>query len=290
VSWADHRLLVREASANVIAELRTNKQELDGLFASLEQEKAQLEHADEVADLLLAHKPLEHITMVLESHGAELKNAAVTTGQITGAFGYMEYSDVRRYADVYDLQAQYMRLQEREDQHFSDVLAFVRRIPAPVAPNADALLRWKSQIDVACRPDLARAAGRQLQKRYDELLSGSNSATSTPYEALCGSRITAKTGPATSGRPNSSKPEHDERSLADRSSDDANRRAHTPPTRTAEHTSRAPRLCDGTGFRTSWQARSRHPQARPPPARPANARRRRRAYSESQMLARPSFR
>src|SRR3954447_18680438 len=72
VSWADHRLLVREATANVIAELRTNRKELDSLFASLEQEKAQLEHADEVADLLLAHKPLDHISMALESHGAEL--------------------------------------------------------------------------------------------------------------------------------------------------------------------------------------------------------------------------
>jgi hypothetical protein len=173
VSWADHRLLVREATANVIAELRTNKKELDGLFANLEQEKAQLEHADEVAGLLLAHKPLDHITMALESHGAELKNAAVTTGQITGAFGYMEYSAVRRYADVYDLQAQYMRLQEREGQHFSDVLAFVRRIAAPGAPNAEALERWKSQIDVALAGLTSRdQLGRQLQKRYEELLSG----------------------------------------------------------------------------------------------------------------------
>ncbi len=144
VSWADHRLLVREATANVIAELRSNAKELDGLFAYLEQEKAQLEHADEVADRLLGHKPLDHLTMTLDSHEAELKNAAVTTGQITGAFGYMEYSTVRRYADVYDLQAQFMRLQEREGQHFSEVLAFVRRIASPDAPKADALERWKS--------------------------------------------------------------------------------------------------------------------------------------------------
>jgi hypothetical protein len=173
VSWADHRLLVREATANVVAELRSNMKELDGLFASLEQEKAQLERADEVADLLLAHKPLDHISMALESHGAELKNAAVTTGQITGAFGYMEYGDVRRYADVYDLQAQYMRLQEREGQHFSDVLAFVRRIAGPAVPNAESVTRWKSQIDVALAGLVSREQlGRQLQKRYEELLSG----------------------------------------------------------------------------------------------------------------------
>src|ERR1700730_558037 len=173
VSWADHRLLVREATSNLIAELRTNKKELDGLFANVEQERAQLEHADEVAGLLLAHKPLEHITIALVSHGAELKNAAVTTGQITGAFGYMEYSDVRRYADVYDLQAQYCRRQDREGQRFSDVLAFVRRIAAPGAPNAEALERWKSQIDVAFAGLTSREQlGRQLQKRYEELLSG----------------------------------------------------------------------------------------------------------------------
>jgi hypothetical protein len=172
VSWADHRLLVREATANVIAELRSNAKELDALLASLEQEKAPLEHAAEVADLLLARKPLDHMTMALESHGAELKNAAVTTGQITGAFGYMEYDDVRRYADIYDLQAQYMRLQEREGQHFADVLAFVRHIAAPGAPNADALERWKSQIDVALAGLISREQlGRQLQRRYQELLS-----------------------------------------------------------------------------------------------------------------------
>ena len=141
----------------------------------MEQEEAQLEHADEVADLLIAHKPLDGITMALHSHDAELKNAAVTTGQITGAFGYMEYSDVRRFADVYDLQAQYMRLQEREVQHFSDVLAFVRRIEGPGAPNAEALERWKSQIDVALAGlYLRQQLGRQLQKRYEELLSGEN--------------------------------------------------------------------------------------------------------------------
>lgn len=173
VSWADHRLLVREATANVIAELRTNARELDGLFAILEQERAQLEHADEVADLLLAHKPIDNVTLTLESHSAELKNAAVTTGQITGAFGYMEYSEVRRFADVYDLQAQFMRLQEREGQHFSDVLAFVRRIAGPDAPNAEALERWMSQIDVALAGLTSRdQLGRQLQKRYEELLSG----------------------------------------------------------------------------------------------------------------------
>ena len=66
-----------------------------------------------------------------------------------------------------------MRLQEREGQHFSGVLAFVRRIAAPGAPNGDALERWKAQIDVALAGLTSREQlGRLLQKRYEELLSG----------------------------------------------------------------------------------------------------------------------
>ncbi len=174
VAWADHRLLVREATSNLTAELRNNRKELNGLLTALDIESKQLERASDLADLLLAKKPPARIELALEWHDAELKNAAVTTGQITGAFGYMEYKEVSRYADVYDLQAQFMRQQEREVQHLTDVLAFVRRLDPPPsgAVNADALERWKSQIDTAIAGvGWLEIVGRQLLKRYDELLT-----------------------------------------------------------------------------------------------------------------------
>jgi hypothetical protein len=172
VSWADHRMLVREAAANLTAELRNNKKELDGLFASLDKEEAQLRHLDQLADEL-AKGPIAQGEAALDIFGVELKNAAVTTGQITGAFGYMEYERVRHYADVYDLQASYMRLQEREIQHLADVLSFVRHIGGSDRSTAEALARWKSQIDIALAGVFLRTElGRQLQKRYDEILAG----------------------------------------------------------------------------------------------------------------------
>src|SRR5215471_19681976 len=123
VSWMDHRMLVREAVANLTAELRNNKKELDGLFAGLEKQDAQLDHLNDIANEL-AKGPIGHGEASLSIGGVELKNAAVTTGQITGAFGYMEYDRVRRYADVYDFQAGFMRMQEREGQHLADVISF----------------------------------------------------------------------------------------------------------------------------------------------------------------------
>lgn len=168
VSWVDHRRLVHDAVENLTAELRGNKVELDGLFARLEQERHQLEHAGDLAARLGAG-PVTDVTLTIESHDAELKNAALTTGQITGALGYMRYDQVREYADAYDLQAQFMRLQEREDQHVYDVLSFTRRVAEH--PTADAIERWNTQIDVALTGISVREQlARQLDVRYEKLL------------------------------------------------------------------------------------------------------------------------
>jgi hypothetical protein len=65
-----------------------------------------------------------------------------------------------------------MRLQERENQHSLGVLGFVRRVAASDRPSDDALLRWRSQIDTALVGVLDREQiGRQLQKRYEQILS-----------------------------------------------------------------------------------------------------------------------
>jgi len=172
VSWVDHRMLVREAVANLTAELRGNKKEIDGMFAGLDKESDQLEHLDDIANQL-AKGPIGHGEASLNIFGVELKNAAVTTGQITGAFGYMDYEQVRRYADVYDFQAGFMRMQEREGQHLADVISFAGHIDDRARQTPEALARWKSQIDIArTGVFLRQQVGRQLQKRYEQILAG----------------------------------------------------------------------------------------------------------------------
>src|SRR5262252_7586474 len=59
VSWIDHRMLVREAVANLTAELRNNKKELAGLSAALDKESGQLDHLDQIANEL-AKGPISH--------------------------------------------------------------------------------------------------------------------------------------------------------------------------------------------------------------------------------------
>ena len=172
VAWADHRLLVREAKANLVAEIRNNKKELDNTFAAIDKELKQLYHADDVAQLAAKGTMPKEISF--NSNAAELKNAAVTTGQITGAFGYMAYSDVRRYADVYDLQAQFMRLQEREGEKFQAVFGFARRFAEPTLPPPAAIEEWRREIDaLGASLTVREQVARQLSKRYEEILATS---------------------------------------------------------------------------------------------------------------------
>jgi len=171
VAWGDHRLLVREAVANLTSEIRANRKELDGMFASIDRERTELEHADDLAQLVAKGTAPQKMSLTLNSNTAELKNAAVTTGQITGAFGYMEYGEVRRYADVYDLQAQFMRLQEREGEKFQPVLGFIGRFADPTPPPAAALEEWRKEISaVLASLTVKEQMARVLLKRYDELL------------------------------------------------------------------------------------------------------------------------
>jgi len=171
VAWADHRLLVREAKANLTAEIRGNKKELEGLFANLARLQKEYDAADDAAQTLAEKGKLDKVELALNWHFAELKNAAVTTGEITGAFGFMDYAEVRRFADAYDLQAQFLRLQERQGQEFEPIFGFLGRIGGAKAPSPAAIEEWRSHISNARAGLLFQEQmGRALVKRYDELL------------------------------------------------------------------------------------------------------------------------
>jgi hypothetical protein len=171
VSWADHRLLVREAKANLTEEIRGNRKELEHLFGEIDRQQKEFDQADRAAMTLIERGKLDNSALNLSWNFAELKNAAVTTGEVTGAFGYMDYAEVRRYAAVYDLQAQFMRVQERHIQEFQPIFGFIGRISEPKPPAPAAVEEWRNRLSnglagLLLEEQLARA----LMKRYDELL------------------------------------------------------------------------------------------------------------------------
>jgi hypothetical protein len=53
VTWAEHRRLVNEALNNLRSEMADNVREIEGLFANIVQERRNLEHANDLAQMLL---------------------------------------------------------------------------------------------------------------------------------------------------------------------------------------------------------------------------------------------
>jgi hypothetical protein len=106
----------------------------------------------------------------LNFHGVQLSDASRKTAEVTGAFGYMDYADVEKYAAIYDLQERVNRLQDRANENFLSALAGARLLtdsePGPVQVE-----QWKAQIS-AGRATLfvEDQLARQLQKRYQAAL------------------------------------------------------------------------------------------------------------------------
>jgi len=171
VRWVDHRRLVSEALGNIHSELADNVRELEGLFTAIVKERRNLEHASDLAQMLLDQRRVENMTLSLEFHGAELKEASRTTAEVTGAFGYMDYAEVERIAAVYGLQNAFNRAQERANQNFVEALAGVRLLSSPDKADPAQVRVWQGQIALTMASlTIEEQIGQQLLKRYSSAL------------------------------------------------------------------------------------------------------------------------
>jgi len=111
-----HHRLAAEARENMLIEVRDNQKELDKHLADLGKLQQDREHGIGLVDRLLAHKHLGSEEVVLNFSGATLNSASWTTASTVGAMAYMEYGEVKRFAEVYKLQDLYERLQNDQIQ------------------------------------------------------------------------------------------------------------------------------------------------------------------------------
>src|SRR4249919_760751 len=169
VAWLEHRKLVREATNNLRNEMAENVREVEGLFVSIVKQRRNLEHADDLAQMLLEQKKVENQKLELEFNGAELKDASRTTAEVTGAFGHMEYAEVERFAAVYGLQTAFNRAQERTNETFVTTLAGISLLTSREKPDPGQVRQWKSQIALTLAAlTVEEQIGQQLVKRYTQ--------------------------------------------------------------------------------------------------------------------------
>lgn len=113
IEWHHHRGLAHEAEQNLQLELRHNQEELNKGLQVLPTDEANLKQAVELVHKLEQNRatPMNNVTVnwTLE----ELHSTSWSTANSTGALAYMDYSEVARYSRVYDLQQEFLSVQNR---------------------------------------------------------------------------------------------------------------------------------------------------------------------------------
>jgi len=177
-SWFDHRALARDATANLTKEIQDNKAELDQVLSRLGQTRKDLEEiAKTVSTLTDAKTPKpKSLSAGVHFNIANLRSASRTSAEVTGAFSFMEYEKVKKYAGVYDIQQEFEKVQESALQTVLSTIADVQ-----VLKNPDTI---KERDFDELRQSLRRTEavligleqlGKQLSSSFDSVLSGKTS-------------------------------------------------------------------------------------------------------------------
>ena len=115
LEWRHHRELADEARTNIMSEIRANEKDLQAFLNAVpEIRKNQMAALDAVQGVPGRGKSGATVPPI-SFRLAELSNTSWTTSQTTGALAFMPYAEVKKFAGVYQLQDEYLRLQVRTE-------------------------------------------------------------------------------------------------------------------------------------------------------------------------------
>jgi predicted xylose isomerase-like sugar epimerase len=171
-SWREHRALLREARANILSELRDNQKELAHRLEGIPKERANLTAAITVAQKLIDTKKLEG-QVELGFGTADLRDASRTTATVTGAFGLMDYSEVKKYATVYGHQELFLRAQTTAIQDLTRTMAAISLLQHSDTATVRELEDWKMSLRLTIASlAIEEGLGGNLVKEYESVLNG----------------------------------------------------------------------------------------------------------------------
>jgi hypothetical protein len=125
LQWLHHRELVLETRERIHSEMRGNQRSIQDVLESVGPAKTRFTAAiDALSDLSSSEKQRQAASTFAPGAGnllsgisfAFFNTASYTTAENTGAFGLMDYAEAIKYADAYDLQTVYTRLQDNAEK------------------------------------------------------------------------------------------------------------------------------------------------------------------------------
>jgi hypothetical protein len=123
VTWAHHRILVREARANIATELRNNKEIIEKAVPEILAREKQLQGMISTIDEVEKGRklPTAHVGYTFASY--EIYSTAWKTAAVSGAVTHMEYDQLKAYTDAYDLQQDFLTVQAQGFASVGDLAA-----------------------------------------------------------------------------------------------------------------------------------------------------------------------
>ncbi len=169
VSAWHHRQLVADAKANLTNELRANRRELDAaVLKAMPRLTQEQEDAMALVETLLARRPPVSTEITANYSIAQLTSTSWATAQSTGAVAHMEYDEVERFANVYELQARFVGIQDRLVEGY--VMAGPGADPEKASPGE--LREWRARIvTIQAHLRAAQGIGQALVREYDKALA-----------------------------------------------------------------------------------------------------------------------
>jgi hypothetical protein len=170
VEYVHHRTVVREAREIMRREIEENRTELDKELAYIkDKQMKEMMQGIERMRALAAHEASD-TRMMIEYRGAKLHSAGQSTAQLMGAFAYMDYKEVSRWSEMYDLQAEFLRTQSAGLTEATAAFSFLlkrdllKTPPAQLEAEADNLRRAVGTLV------LTMQEGTGLRSRYNKIL------------------------------------------------------------------------------------------------------------------------
>jgi hypothetical protein len=175
VEWRHHRHLVREARENIRTEIEDTDKELRGAIQQIHGEQAQVKHDLEALKTLRGNLKAHGLSVTLRFQASAMQNASWNTARETGAFGFMGYPEVKRYAEIYDLQTNFTKQTDRVTSAYTNSFSVLQIF---YLDDKEAPATKKSDIDAAIQKVLAvqsellvyDSVATELNRMYSKVL------------------------------------------------------------------------------------------------------------------------
>jgi hypothetical protein len=168
-----HHELAENARANILSELHDNGRSLDAHLKNVGKLKEEHRHTLAVLDMLIARKPVSEFSMNLSFNLPTLLSTSWDTARSTGALAYMNYSDVKRLAGVYDTQQALLKIQDEVSRAATAALGMILATKDPAKLSSAELIEAKRSVQYSLTElTIWEQVASQLSKAYAAVLKG----------------------------------------------------------------------------------------------------------------------